>query len=139
MKTRVLKLKTLAILLVVAVVSICLFTACEEKEDDMKRWECVSDGFKITLDMYESVNKFYTTVNNTSQMTLLLGDDSWYHFQMNGDTMTILQIGDYTIPDYYDPPRWIISKPSYNVMIMDYFGTMPDDGSIKSEYLFNLK
>lgn len=106
----------------------------------MKKWECVlSDGVKITLDMYELENKYYTTVSNTSQMTLLFGDNSWQYYQMDGDTMTIVQINDQAIDLDYNPPMWLISKPSNNVMTMEYFGVLPDDASIKTEYMFNLK
>ncbi len=143
MKTKFLNLSSVAIV-VVAILSLGLFFSCEEKvekkDNDVKKWECVlSDGVKITLDMYELENKYFTTVSNTSQMTLLFGDNSWQYYQMDGDTMTIVQINDQAIGLDYNPPMWLISKPSNNVMTMEYFGVLPDDASIKTEYMFNLK
>ncbi len=75
MKTRVLKLKTLAILLVVAVVSICLFTACEEKED-------IGVNDNIVL-----VNE--TSIDNNTKLILdtLFSDENTNIRQMQGDTL----------------------------------------------------
>ncbi len=119
------------------------FVACE-KTNDVKRWECaVRDNVLITLDMYESENKYYTTVSDTtSGLSIFFGDKVWEYYQMDGDTMIITKIegnvGEEPLQDGWHP-RWLISKPSDDVMIMSWIGSLPALPHIIGSYEFHLK
>ncbi len=146
MKTKNL-LRVVAIFVITAL-GLSFFSACEEKENDntnwntngAKKWECVlSDDAKITLDMYDADNKYYSTVSGTPDVDILFVNNNWEYYQMNGDTMIIVKSGDIIIDPDDSSPKWIISKPSDSVMTMEYFGILPAVATLKTEYMFNLR
>lgn len=118
------------------------FMACKET-NDVKKWECVvSDRCTIKLDMYESENKFYTTVSDTTRQFILFADNVWEYYQLDGNIMVITKMEGNTneISEANQlNRRWLIKKPSDNIMIMEYAGYLPTIGGLKRVYEFNLK
>ncbi|NLA23652.1 MAG: hypothetical protein GX879_01670 [Bacteroidales bacterium] len=144
MKIKKLSLRIIPIIVIV-ILSLGIFWACEKENTRVQKWECIfsdgvnSDGVKITLHMYQSKNKYYTTVSGTPQANILFGDDLWVRYQMVDNRMLITKIGDSIIDPNKVSFNWIIRKPSNDVMIMEYEGLRIFDLSIIYDYEFKLK
>ncbi|HBN06600.1 MAG TPA: hypothetical protein DD434_12550 [Bacteroidales bacterium] len=139
MKSSISKFSVFAILLV-AGLSIGSFYSCEEKEEP-QQWECkLSNGVTITLDMYDSENKFYSKVSDTtSSLDLMFGNNILVVYEMIGDTMVIVKSGDMVITPNSSSPRWIINKPSDDIMQMSYYGVHVMYANLITDYEFHLK
>ena len=125
------------ILLVAAVV---VLGGCEKKKY-IHKWECIlPDGItKITLDMYDDDNKYYSYVSSQNSM-VLFKNEQWVYYKMVGDTLKVIKRGDNdTLPEItYSNDLWLIAKPSSSTMEMKFIGFLPTI-PYQIEYKFNLK
>ena len=125
------------ILLVAAVV---VLGGCEKKKC-IHKWECIlPDGItKITLDMYDDDNKYYSYVSSQNSM-VLFKNEQWVYYKMVGDTLKVIKRGDNdTLPEItYSNDLWLIAKPSSSTMEMKFIGFLPTI-PYQIEYKFNLK
>ena len=125
------------ILLVAAVV---VLGGCEKKKY-IHKWECIlPDGItKITLDMYDDDNKYYSYVSSQNSM-VLFKNEQWVYYKMVGDTLKVIKRGDNdTLPEItYSNDLWLIAKPSSSTIEMKFIGFLPTI-PYQIEYKFNLK
>ena len=127
-----------AVILFVA--AIVVLGGCEKKKY-IHKWECIlPDGItKITLDMYDDDNKYYSYVSSQNSM-VLFKNEQWVYYKMVGDTLKVIKRGDNdTLPEItYSNDLWLIAKPSSSTMEMKFIGFLPTI-PYQIEYKFNLK
>ena len=137
MKKSFFRILPAVILLVAAVV---VLGGCEKKKY-IHKWECIlPDGItKITLDMYDDDNKYYSYVSSQNSM-VLFKNEQWVYYKMVGDTLKVIKRGDNdTLPEItYSNDLWLIAKPSSSTMEMKFIGFLPTI-PYQIEYKFNLK
>ena len=121
-------------------VAIVVLGGCEKKKY-IHKWECIlPDGItKITLDMYDDDNKYYSYVSSQNSM-VLFKNEQWVYYKMVGDTLKVTKRGDNdTLPEItYSNDLWLIAKPSSSTMEMKFIGFLPTI-PYQIEYKFNLK
>ena len=127
-----------AVILFVA--AVVVMGGCEKKKY-IHKWECIlPDGItKITLDMYDDDNKYYSYVSSQNSM-VLFKNEQWVYYKMVGDTLKVIKRGDNdTLPEItYSNDLWLIAKPSSSTMEMKFIGFLPTI-PYQIEYKFNLK
>ena len=137
MKKSFFRILPAVILLVAAIV---VLGGCEKKKY-IHKWECIlPDGItKITLDMYDDDNKYYSYVSSQNSM-VLFKNEQWVYYKMVGDTLKVIKRGDNdTLPEItYSNDLWLIAKPSSSTMEMKFIGFLPTI-PYQIEYKFNLK
>ena len=137
MKKSFFRILPTVILLVAAIV---VLGGCEKKKY-IHKWECIlPDGItKITLDMYDDDNKYYSYVSSQNSM-VLFKNEQWVYYKMVGDTLKVIKRGDNdTLPEItYSNDLWLIAKPSSSTMEMKFIGFLPTI-PYQIEYKFNLK
>ena len=137
MKKSFFRILPAVILLVAAIV---VLGRCEKKKY-IHKWECIlPDGItKITLDMYDDDNKYYSYVSSQNSM-VLFKNEQWVYYKMVGDTLKVIKRGDNdTLPEItYSNDLWLIAKPSSSTMEMKFIGFLPTI-PYQIEYKFNLK
>ena len=137
MKKSFFRILPAVILFVAAVV---VLGGCEKKKY-IHKWECIlPDGItKITLDMYDDDNKYYSYVSSQNSM-VLFKNEQWVYYKMVGDTLKVIKRGDNdTLPEItYSNDLWLIAKPSSSTMEMKFIGFLPTI-PYQIEYKFNLK
>ena len=125
-------------LLLVAV--FIVLSGCEKKKN-FHKWECIlpESIATITLDMYDSDNKYYSYVSPQNSM-VLFQNEQWVYYKMAGDTLKVIKRGDNdTLPEItYSNDLWLIAKPSSSTMEMKFIGFLPTI-PYQIEYKFNLK
>ena len=125
-------------LLLVAVFMV--LSGCEKKKN-FHKWECIlpESIVTITLDMYDSDNKYYSYVSPQNSM-VLFQNEQWVYYKMAGDTLKVIKRGDNdTLPEItYSNDLWLIAKPSSSTMEMKFIGFLPTI-PYQIEYKFNLK
>ena len=137
MKKLIFRILPAVILFLVAIV---VLGGCEKKKY-IHKWECIlPDGItKITLDMYDDDNKYYSYVSSQNSM-VLFKNEQWVYYKMVGDTLKVTKRGDNdTLPEItYSNDLWLIAKPSSSTMEMKFIGFLPTI-PYQIEYKFNLK
>ena len=137
MKKVIFRILPAVILFLVAIV---VLGGCEKKKY-IHKWECIlPDGItKITLDMYDDDNKYYSYVSSQNSM-VLFKNEQWVYYKMVGDTLKVIKRGDNdTLPEItYSNDLWLIAKPSSSTMEMKFIGFLPTI-PYQIEYKFNLK
>ena len=137
MKKLIFRILPAVILFVAAIV---VLGGCEKKKY-IHKWECIlPDGItKITLDMYDDDNKYYSYVSSQNSM-VLFKNEQWVYYKMVGDTLKVIKRGDNdTLPEItYSNDLWLIAKPSSSTMEMKFIGFLPTI-PYQIEYKFNLK
>ena len=137
MKKVIFRILPAVILFVAAIV---VLGGCEKKKY-IHKWECIlPDGItKITLDMYDDDNKYYSYVSSQNSM-VLFKNEQWVYYKMVGDTLKVIKRGDNdTLPEItYSNDLWLIAKPSSSTMEMKFIGFLPTI-PYQIEYKFNLK
>ena len=138
MKKLIFRILPAVILLVAAVV---VLGGCEKKKY-IHKWECIlpESIATITLDMYDSDNKYYSYVSPQNSM-VLFQNEQWVYYKMVGDTLKVIKRGDNdTLPEMaHSNDLWLVSKPSSSTMKMKYIGIQPAHHLYPNEYTFNLK
>ena len=133
-------IRTLPTILLLIVAFIVL-SGCEKKKN-FHKWECIlpESIATITLDMYDSDNKYYSYVSPQNSM-VLFQNEQWVYYKMVGDTLKVIKRGDNnTLPEMaYSNDLWLVSKPSSSTMKMIYIGIQPAHHLYPNEYTFNLK
>ena len=137
MKKLIFRILPAVILFMAAIV---VLGGCEKKKY-IHKWECIlPDGItKITLDMYDDDNKYYSYVSSQNSM-VLFKNEQWVYYKMVGDTLKVIKRGDNdTLPEItYSNDLWLIAKPSSSTMEMKFIGFLPTI-PYQIEYKFNLK
>jgi len=137
MKKLIFRILPAVILFVAAIV---VLGGCEKKKY-IHKWECIlPDGItKITLDMYDDDNKYYSYVSSQNSM-VLFKNEQWVYYKMVGDTLKVIKRGDNdTLPEItYSNDLWLIAKPSSSTMEMKFIGFLPTI-PYQIEYKFNIK
>ena len=137
MKKLIFRILPAVILFVAAIV---VLGGCEKKKY-VHKWECIlPDGItKITLDMYDDDNKYYSYVSSQNSM-VLFKNEQWVYYKMVGDTLKVIKRGDNdTLPEItYSNDLWLIAKPSSSTMEMKFIGFLPTI-PYQIEYKFNIK
>ena len=137
MKKLIFRILPAVILFVAAIVVL----GGREKKKYIHKWECIlPDGItKITLDMYDDDNKYYSYVSSQNSM-VLFKNEQWVYYKMVGDTLKVIKRGDNdTLPEItYSNDLWLIAKPSSSTMEMKFIGFLPTI-PYQIEYKFNLK
>ena len=137
MKKLIFRILSAVILFVAAIV---VLGGCEKKKY-IHKWECIlPDGItKITLDMYDDDNKYYSYVSSQNSM-VLFKNEQWIYYKMVDDTLKVIKRGDNdTLPEItYSNDLWLIAKPSSSTMEMKFIGFLPTI-PYQIEYKFNIK
>ena len=132
-------LKTLSAVILLAGAFIVL-SRCEKKKN-FHKWECIlpESIATITLDMYDSDNKYYSYVSSQNSM-VLFKNEQWVYYKLVGDTLKVIKRGDNdTLPEItYSNDLWLSAKPSSSTMEMKFIGFLPTI-PYQIEYKFNLK
>ena len=118
-----------------------VLSRCEKKKN-FHKWECIlpESIATITLDMYDSDNKYYSYVSPQNSM-VLFQNEQWVYYKMVGDTLKVIKRGDNdTLPEMaHSNDLWLVSKTSSSTMKMKYIGIQPAHHLYPNEYTFNLK
>ena len=138
MKKQFIKSLSAVILLVAAFI---VLGGCEKKKN-FHKWECIlpESIATITLDMYDSDNKYYSYVSPQNSM-VLFQNEQWVYYKMVGDTLKVIKRGDNdTLPEMaHSNDLWLVFRPSSSTMKMKYIGIQPAHHLYPNEYTFNLK
>ena len=138
MKKLISKILPAAILLIGAFI---VLGGCEKKKN-FHKWECIlpESIATITLDMYDSDNKYYSYVSPQNSM-VLFQNEQWVYYKMVGDTLKVIKRGENdTLSEIaYSNDLWLVFRPSSSTMKMIYIGIQPAHNLYPDEYMFNLK
>ena len=138
MKKLIFKTLPAAILLIGAFI---VLGGCEKKKN-FHKWECIlpESIATITLDMYDSDNKYYSYVSPQNSM-VLFQNEQWVYYKMVGDTLKVIKRGENdTLSEIaYSNDLWLVFRPSSSTMKMIYIGIQPAHNLYPNEYMFNLK
>lgn len=118
-----------------------VLSGCEKKKN-FHKWECIlpESIATITLDMYDSNNKYYSYVSPQNSM-VLFQNEQWVYYKMVGDTLKVIKRGENdTLSEIaYSNDLWLVFRPSSSTMKMIYIGIQPAHHLYPNEYTFNLK
>ncbi len=138
MKKLISKILPVVILLIGAFI---VLGGCEKKKN-FHKWECIlpESIATITLDMYDSDNKYYSYVSPQNSM-VLFQNEQWVYYKMVGDTLKVIKRGENdTLSEIaYSNDLWLVFRPSSSTMKMIYIGIQPAHNLYPNEYMFNLK
>ncbi len=162
--TKVLKLSSIIVAVIFTSILI-FFSACEKEEEqnpptqqientnsdnpnnkepitnsEPTKWRCERGVLIIDMDMYETENKFYTTITNKEALDSLgyrifFTNDCWSYYRMEENIMYMTDINGVDINNR----AWEIMHLSDSIMKMNFYGVTTTDGSIIVTYEFHLR
>ncbi len=107
---------------------------------DPTKWRCELLETNIDIDLYETKNKFYTTITNKEALDSLgyrifFTNDCWSYYRMEENIMYMTDINGVDINNR----AWEIMHLSDSIMKMNFYGVTTTDGSIIVTYEFHLR
>jgi hypothetical protein len=117
------------------------FSGCEQKslENLQEEWVWTQGNANVTLNLYPTESKFYSTVENINSSgvgNILFPNNTWVYYKMVGDTMYTRKENENFPDGNARYGKWLIHQHTEQYLEMEYAGTLPTIPTI-TNYLFN--